>query len=117
MNMSDVEKTRGSHGGQYCLAADIGMPDLGLETHLRGLEGVVIRDDDVHVELSTSVGAVRRTGESALEVEEVRLADGLGEDARVVLVRLDVGQLLDDPPFPGSRHGDVCMGCMGWMYA
>ena len=93
----------------YSLAADIGVPYLGVELHDGGLEGVHVRDLNVDGVGASRVGSIWRGGKGAFEVHQVALVDGGGIDARVVLVLVDVVELFGDPPLPRTRH--LAMGC------
>lgn len=68
-------------GRAYRLTADVGVPDLGVEAHLRGLERVVVGDHNIDHELAAGIWAVWWSGDGALEVEQVRLGDWLCKDA------------------------------------
>lgn len=81
------------------------MPDLGLETHLRRLERVAVGDVDLDLVGAAGVGRVGRRGEHADEGAQGDAVSGGGKDARAVLVRLDVCELLGDAAVSASRHG------------
>lgn len=72
------------------LAADIGMPDFGIEPDNGRLEGVIIGDLDVEVVGTSGVRCVRRPWETAFEMTQVAWVDRLSEDSGVVLVIIDV---------------------------
>lgn len=83
------------------------MPDLGVELHYGGFERVHVGDLDIDLEGSAGIRGVGRARECALEVGEVRAVDGLGEDAGVVLVALDVGQLLGNTALSRGSHFEL----------
>lgn len=91
----------------HSLTADVGMPHLRVKLHVRRLERVHIRDLNVDDICSSSVRGIWRPWNSALEVCEIAGVDGRGTDSRVVFVRMNVGQLLDDPAFSGGGHVEV----------
>lgn len=93
----------GRHTDSY--ATDVGMPDFGVELHDGRLEGVHVGDSNIDLEVTASVRGVGRAGEGALKVGEVGIVDGLGEDAGVVFIALDVGELLGNTALSCRRHG------------
>lgn len=101
----------GRGGGRvtYSLAADVGVPDLGVEFDCRGLEGVVGRDLDVDLERAAGVGCVGRARKGALEVRHIVVHDGRRINARVITVGLDVAELFRQTAYSttGGRHVDV----------
>lgn len=90
--------------------ADVGVPDLGIEAHRRGLEGIHVRNDNVDLELATSIRSVGRADKGALEVCQVRRVDRAGIDAGVVLVIVDVCQLLGDAALASGGHPAATCG-------
>lgn len=88
----------------YRHTADVWVPDLGVELHDGRLEGVHVWDNDVDLESSPRIGRVGRTSKATLEVNQVGGVDGLCENARLVLVIVNVGELLRDPALAGGSH-------------
>ncbi len=90
----------------YGLAADVGMPDLGVELHDGRTEGILGGDLDVDDVLAALVWSARGPGYASLEVCQVAAAvDGLGRDVGVGSVGSHVAQLLGDTAHPARRHG------------
>ena len=91
-------------GQAYGLRADVGVPHPGVEPDDGRLERVHVRDLDVDLVPAAGVGGVGRCGKRALEVHQVGGVDGLGVDAAIGPVIVDVGQLLGDAPLACGGH-------------
>lgn len=89
----------------YGLAADVGMPDFGVEFHDGRAEWVLGWDADVDDKAASLVRRARRAGNAGLEVRQVAGLGGLGRDLAAG-VGFDVGQLFGDAPgTTGGGHG------------
>lgn len=95
----------GDHGRTYCLRADIGVPDLGLETHQRWSERVFVGNLYVHSKCAALVWCIWRPKELATQMcEVIALTSGLYNDLGVLVI-LYVGDLLCDTPVAIGSHG------------
>ena len=94
---------RGRGCSTYRLAADIWVPDLGIELHYRGAEGVIIWYPDVDIICTTFIGRAGRALEGTLEVCEVGRTDGAGFDIGEG-VAVDIGYFFLDPASSAGRH-------------
>lgn len=85
---------RGALEGQstYSLGTDIGVPDLGLELHLWGAEGVLAGNPDVDKVGTAFIRCVGRASKLASKVREVIFIEQLYAYIREV-VALYVGDL------------------------
>lgn len=101
-------RERGRMLKTYGGAADVGMPDLGQELHLRALEGVRVGHDDFDLVAPALVRRVGRAGDGADEPREGVVAGRGGVDARVVAVGLYVLQLLGYAAISGG-YGHCCL--------
>jgi hypothetical protein len=94
------------------------MKDLGLELDSWRLERVRLWYLDLHLKRASHVRRVGRSREGASQQSQVCRIDGLGVDARFVLVILDISQLLGNTALAG-RHGSlfvrfrVALACVG----
>ena len=86
----------------YCLAADIRMPDLGIEFHNWWPKGIITGDANVDCICSTLIGSTRRAFEGSLEMCEVIRANSIRLDFREGIA-LDVSKFFCNPT--SSRHG------------
>ena len=97
-------------GGQalvtYCLAADVRMPDLGIELHDRRSEGILGGDLNIDSESSSLVRGAGRASDTSLEVCQVTpsIVGGSGRNVRDRGISLDVGQFLGDSTNPIASH-------------
>lgn len=86
------------------MRADVGVPDLGLELHVRWSKRVLARDLDVDMICSTLIWCIWRPKElSAKMCEVVAVSCRLYYDLRELVV-LDVGDLFGDPPGTIGGH-------------
>ena len=96
-------------GGQalvtYCLAADVRMPDLGIELHNRRSEGILGGDLNIDSESSSLVRGARRASDSSFEMCQItRVVGGLGGDLGNAGIGLNVRQLLGDSTNPVASY-------------
>mmetsp|Transcript_60496 Transcript_60496/g.170450 ORF Transcript_60496/g.170450 Transcript_60496/m.170450 type:complete len:225 (-) Transcript_60496:32-706(-) len=86
------------------LGGDVGVPDLGVELHLRGVVRVVGRDLDVDVERAPCVRSSFRAQEISSPVPQV-VFDRIRDDRGVLRQRPDVGEFLLQPLELPGQHG------------
>ena len=85
----------------YCLAADIRMPDLGIEFHYWRTKRIITGDANVDDVCSALVGRTRRAFEGSLEMCEVIRANSIRFDFGEGIA-LDISKFFCNPP--SSRH-------------
>jgi len=81
------------------------MEDLGIKPNDGGLERVRVGNLDINLVRPSGVDGIGRRGKCALEPREIGGVDGLGEDARLVPVGSNVGELFRNASFSAGRHG------------
>lgn len=91
------------------------MPHLGVELHDGRLERVHVRDLDVDCVCAAGIWGIWGAWEGAFKMCEIAGVDRGCEDARVVLVLLDVAELLEDAALACARHCEMC--CAGTVAA
>lgn len=88
------------------MAADVGMPDSGVEAHDGWAEGILGGNLDVDDVLASLVWGTRGPRDAGLEVCQITAAvHGLGRDVGVGGIGSHVAQLLGHTADPTRRHG------------
>jgi hypothetical protein len=95
----------------HSLTADIGMPELGLEEHLRRLEWIFLRNFDVYHICTSLIWGIWGTWESSDQMSDIRSFRWLCIYLRLDIC-LDVLQLLVHSSYAvGSHLGSEEAGC------